>query len=422
MERHLVFKSFIRSLKPVVRQLQPTDPSFIDVKRLIAELSDEQLMRSADEYFSTMTLASEQCRKPFSNPSDSIYLTRHLGLLLEAADLFRGARVLEVGCGTGWLSIALAQMGCEAIGVDISPAALRLADGLKAARGVGQPGLVEFKAYDGQTLPLPDASVDRIVCFDAFHHVRDQGATLKEFARVLRNGGRAAFLEPGPNHSKTPMSQAEMANHQVIENDVSMEEVTRHALDAGLDRPQMLVQFQQPMALGVDEFNAWARGGIPRERGARLLDTLQAQITNGQCFFIYKGQPTRDSRRADGLAATLELVSARRVPTATGVGLRLEVRVRNTGSREWIAAAVPGQVNLGVHVLSPAGELVDNNFARLTLPTGPVVPGAEVLIRGVVREPTLAGYRLRLDMVAELVAWFGDLGESRPLVVDAPAA
>ena len=413
-----MIKSLIRNIATDVQQrLRAADPAFIDVKRLIAELSDEDLMRSADEYFSKMTLASEQCRKPFSNPSDCVYLTRHLGLVLEAADLFRGARVLEFGCGTGWLTIGLAQMGCDAIGVDISPAAIKLADGLKAGRGPAQAGKVEFLSYDGHRLPLPDESVDRIVCYDAFHHVRDQAATLKEFARVLRNGGRAAFLEPGPNHSRTPMSQAEMANHKVIENDVSMEEVTRFALDAGFDKPQMLVQFQTPFTVGVDDFNAWARGGLPKDFATRVADTLAGQITKGQCFFVYKGEPTRDSRRADGLSAVMKLVSARRTPLGTGLGIKLEVEVRNIGQREWITAAVPGQVNLGVHILSPGGELLDNNFARLHLPAGPVAPGETVHVTGTIREPALDAYRLRLDMVAELVSWFGDLGHTRTIQV-----
>jgi SAM-dependent methyltransferase len=411
-----VLKNLIKSLKPAIEQkVRVLDPSFIDVKRLIAELSDEELMASADAYFARMTLASEQCRKPFSNPADSVYLTRHLGLVLEAADLFRGARVLEVGCGTGWLSIALAQMGCNAVGVDISPNALRLAEGLRAARGPAQTGQVEFMAYDGKTLPLPDASVDRIVCYDAFHHVRDQAATLREFSRVLKSGGRAAFLEPGPNHSRTPMSQAEMANHKVIENDVSMAEVTQHALAAGFDKPQMVVQFQQPFTLGVDEFNAWADGGIPADRAAGLIQTLQSQMTNGQCFFVYKGQPARDSRRADGLAAELSLVSARRVPLGADTGIRLELQLRNSGTREWITASVPGQVNVGVHVLTPAGKLVNNNHGRIKLPAGPVAPGDSVSVSGVVREPAEADYRLRIDLVAELVAWFADLGQTRPL-------
>jgi len=415
-----MLKSLIKNLKPPVQQsLRASDPDFIDVKRLIAELSDDDLMASADAYFQSMTLGSEQCRKPFSNPNDSVHLTRHLSLVLEAADVFRGARVLEVGCGTGWLTLGLAQMGCDAVGVDISPAAIGLAQGLlDRCAGEKTPGQAAFTAYDGKTLPLPDASVDRLICYDAFHHVRDQAATLKEFARVLKDGGRAAFLEPGPHHSKTPMSQAEMARHKVIENDVVMAEVTAHALAAGFDQPQMLVQFQQPFTLSVEEFGAWAEQGIPRERGEALLRTLQQQMTNGQCFFLYKGQPTRDSRRADGLAGRLELVSARHAPLGAGRGIHLEVRATNTGSRDWISAKVPGQVNLGVHLLAADGSLLNNNFGRVRLPGGTVAAGQSVVFSGTVPLPQPAGdagWRLRLDLVAELVAWFSDVGKTHCL-------
>ena len=414
-----MIKSLINTLKPGLQaRARAAAPGFIDVKKLIAELTDEQLMRSADAYFASISPTAEQCRKPFSNPSDSIHLTRHLALVLEAADLFRGARVLEVGCGTGWLSIGLAQMGCDAVGVDISPKAIALAEQLKAARGPAQSGQVEFMAYDGKTLPLPDESVDRVICYDAFHHVRDQAATLKEFARVLKKGGRAAFLEPGPHHSKTPMSQAEMANHTVIENDVVMSEIAAHAAAAGLDKPQMVVQFQQPFTIDVDEFNAWAAGGIPKEQAARLMDTLHRQMTNGQCFYMYKGQPTLDSRRPDGLAGRIEVRAARLTPVGTGMGIKFTLQLTNTGTREWITAAVAsGQVNVGVHVLDTQGRLLDNNFARVHLPQGPVAPGASVTVEGSVPEPTQDGYQLRLDLVAEMVAWFSDLGHSKPVVL-----
>ncbi|HEY6511134.1 MAG TPA: methyltransferase domain-containing protein [Burkholderiaceae bacterium] len=413
-----------RLIRKLVRSARPRpqrDPNFIDVQRLIHELSDEDLLRSADDYFAKMSLASEQCRKPFSNPAGATHQTRHLGLLFEAADLFRGARVLDFGCATGWLTVGLAQMGCDAVGVDISPNALKLAEGLKAARPKAHgAGPIEFLAYDGHRLPLPDASVDRIVCFDAFHHVRDQRATIAEFARVLKRGGRAAFMEPGPNHSKTPQSQAEMAQFKVIENDVRMEDIARHALDAGMDRPMMLLQFPQPLTVGVDDFNAWARDGIALRWSWRAIDTLRRGLTNGQCFYILKGDPVeadRDSRRAEGLAAEITVQRAARVAAGAGHGIELQVAVRNNGTRAWIAAAMPGQVNLGVHLLDGNGRLLDNSYARLKLPRGPVEPGEQVLISGTMHWPGLESFALRLDMVAELVAWFSERGPTQRVTI-----
>ena len=417
-----MLKSLFRSTKAAAQEtLRAADPNFIDVRRLIAELSDEELMRSADAYFAKMTLASEQCRKPWGNPGDAVHQTRHLGLVLEAADLFRGAQVLDFGCATGWLTLGLAQMGCHAVGVDISPHALALAEGLKAARPPAQGGgTLAFHAYDGHRLPLEDASLDRIICYDAFHHVRDQGATIREFARVLRRGGRVAFMEPGPNHSKTPQSQSEMARFKVIENDVSMPEITRLALDAGFDKPRLLVQFPQPFTVEVDDYVAWADGGIAKDWAARAMAVPELQLTNGQCFFMVRGEPddgTADSRRADGLQAEIVVRRAARVPAAQGHGLVLDLQVRNTGRARWLTTAGSGQVNVGVQVADATGRVLDNNFGRLKLPRGPVEPGEAVDVAGTIRLPEAADFVLRLEMVSELVAWFSNAGDSQPALV-----
>jgi hypothetical protein len=52
----------------------PADAGFVDVKQLVEQLSHEQLLQSADQYFAGMNPASEQCRKPFSNPVDAVHL------------------------------------------------------------------------------------------------------------------------------------------------------------------------------------------------------------------------------------------------------------------------------------------------------------------------------------------------------------
>lgn len=414
-----MLKSLFRTTKAAVQsQRQARDPNFIDVKLLAQQLSDAELLQSADAYFARMGLNSEQCRKPWGNPNDAVHQTRHLGLVLEAADLFRGAAVLDFGCATGWLTMGMAQMGCNAIGVDISPNALKLAAGLKAARAPAQGGgTLDFLAYDGHRLPLEDESLDRIVCYDAFHHVRDQAATIREFARVLRRGGRAAFMEPGPNHSKTPQSQAEMARFKVIENDVCMEEIGLHAQAAGFEPPRLLVQFQQPFTVELEDFQAWSRHGIAKDWAARSMKLLGDQLTNGQCFFMLKGdasEATADSRRATGLAADVQVRRALRIPAGSGHGIELEVVLSNIGTARWLTVAGSGQVNLGVQVLDAAGRMVDNNFARLKLPPGPVAPGQQVLVKGTVRMPDQEDFTLRLDPVAELVAWFSGLGQTRP--------
>jgi SAM-dependent methyltransferase len=429
----LTVRTLIRRLKrlslaaaPAHANVPQDAPGFIDVRALIERLDDQSLMRGADAYFARIGAASEQCRKPWGNPTDAVHQTRHLGLVLEAADLFRGCRVLDFGCATGWLTMGLAQSGCNAVGVDIAPNALRLAEQLKAQRPPALGGgTLDFLAYDGHQLPLPEASLDRIVCFDAFHHVRDQQATIREFARVLRPGGRAAFIEPGPDHSKTPQSQAEMARFAVIENDVDMAAIARFAVEAGFDKPRMLVQFQQPVTVEVDDFLAWAGDGLPKRWSTRAMDTLQRQLTDGQCFFIVRqGQDAAmpDSRRPEGLAAEIEILRAAYIAPARGRGIELAVRVRNTGSVRWLTASGSGQVNLGVQVQDAQGRLVDDNFGRLKLPPSAgaaLAPGEEATLKATIQLPGTEHFTLRLDMVAELVAWFSRCGASQPALLRA---
>jgi SAM-dependent methyltransferase len=394
-------------------------PELIDVKRLIAELSDVDLLASADAYFAGLDTSSEQCYKPFSNTGDAPQLAHNLGRLLEAADLFNGADVLDFGCATGWLTLGLARMGCNAIGVDIAPAALALAELLKSQRPVPGRSAATFLCYDGQRLPLDDESVDRIVSFDAFHHVKDQGATLREFARVLRPGGKIAMIEPGPHHSITAQSQDEMRRYNVIENDISMLEIARCAAAAGLDEPTMFVQFQRSVQLQLSEFGEWAGRGIPANRGRALLEQIARQIVNSQCFSITKGSPRIDSRNVYHLGARLRLRDVARLSPSIDSQFRFTLEVKNTGTALWLTGegAGTGIVKLGFQIVAADGTMVDRDFLRVSLPAGGLAAGEQLEISALMDLPRDPSRLLRIDVVSEQVAWFGHIQKCEPLEV-----
>ncbi len=88
---------------------------------------------------------------------------------------------LDAACGTGRFAEFLAQSGHQVIGVDSSP------DMLAYARRRVPEG--EFCVGELDRLPLPDDSVDVIVCALALVHVPRLQPVLAEFARVLRPGG-----------------------------------------------------------------------------------------------------------------------------------------------------------------------------------------------------------------------------------------
>jgi ubiquinone/menaquinone biosynthesis C-methylase UbiE len=105
---------------------------------------------------------------------------------LSEIQLPEGADVLEVGCGTGAVTRALAQMpGVKAaVGVDPSPVFVAKARDLATS----QPQL-SFQIGDGRALPFADASFDFVVFHTTLCHVPDPDAALREARRVLRGGG-----------------------------------------------------------------------------------------------------------------------------------------------------------------------------------------------------------------------------------------
>lgn len=404
-----------------LRDAAGPEPGVIDVNELIATLTDDELVESADAYFRSLDTRSEQCRKPFSNPSDAVQQTRNLGLLFEAAELFKGCDVLDFGCATGWLTQGLAAMGCHAVGVDIAAAALCLAEELAASVAASQ-GSAQFLAYRGERLPMDDGSVDRIICFDSFHHAKDQGATLREFARVLRPGGRIAMLEPGPFHSRTAQSQEEMRRYKVIENDIDLARVARDAQAAGLDAPEVLVQLPKPLRVHLDEYLQWSAAGMPKAKAVSICERLTAQMLNTQCFYLTKGEPRTDSRQPGSLGAEIRLTGP--IDTSLAGFASFEVEVRNTGTGHWICdrQAEPGCVNLGVQLLDDHDEPVQLDFMRVGVPAPGLAPGGRAVLR--VQIPLSANVRrVRLDMVSEHVAWFGQMGRCQRVdvvLVDLP--
>lgn len=101
-----------------------------------------------------------------------------------------GRRVLEVGCGTGNISLALAQGHAKVTGLDASgPMLARARD--KARRAAVSIAWVRGEA--GQ-LPFADASFDGALCILALDFMADRAGALREMVRVLRPGG---FLTVG---------------------------------------------------------------------------------------------------------------------------------------------------------------------------------------------------------------------------------
>jgi SAM-dependent methyltransferase len=121
---------------------------------------------------------------PEATRADADFLWKHLNLA-------RGARVLDVPCGSGRLTLALAARGCAMLGVDISSESVDA-----AAADASEQGLaVDFRCADMRDLP-GSAQFDAVFCFgNSFGYLDDAGneAFVAAAAAALSPGGRIAI-------------------------------------------------------------------------------------------------------------------------------------------------------------------------------------------------------------------------------------
>lgn len=122
---------------------------------------------------------------------DQDLFNEHLARYAFACRLARRKRVLDIACGMGYGSAALAAVADHVTGLDISPEAV------EAARAAYPAENLTFLAAPAQSIPLPDASFDLIVAFECIEHLEDWPALLAEARRLLAPGGQ--FIVSTPN-------------------------------------------------------------------------------------------------------------------------------------------------------------------------------------------------------------------------------
>jgi SAM-dependent methyltransferase len=113
---------------------------------------------------------------------------------LEAADVTPDVQIVDLGCGTGQISLPLATRGARVLAVDVSPAMVRRLESQARGQGTG--------SLDGLVMPieelvLPAQSVDLVVSSYALHHLRDADKARLVSAAYgwLRPGGRLVVAD-----------------------------------------------------------------------------------------------------------------------------------------------------------------------------------------------------------------------------------
>jgi ubiquinone/menaquinone biosynthesis C-methylase UbiE len=126
------------------------------------------------------------------SPAEQAARRRYLDLL----DLRPGMKVVDVGAGSGLISLEMAErVGPGGKVVALDPSAPLLDAARKAAIAAGCGRIVEGRVGDARAIPFPDGSFDRALCHWVLLHVADQERVLAEMRRVVSPGGKVACVE-----------------------------------------------------------------------------------------------------------------------------------------------------------------------------------------------------------------------------------
>jgi 2-polyprenyl-3-methyl-5-hydroxy-6-metoxy-1,4-benzoquinol methylase len=134
--------------------------------------------------------------KPFrADPRTTGRLLIDFGYVLQLLDLHVGSSLVELGCGSGWMTRLAARHGVQAEGYDISPEMIEIARAEAAREGLE----VTFEAGDYEQLDL-GRRFDACLLYDALHHSERPELVLAAARRALKPGGRLLLVEPNWTH------------------------------------------------------------------------------------------------------------------------------------------------------------------------------------------------------------------------------
>ncbi len=144
---------------------------------------------------------------------DPLFVAQHMAAYAFVRPQVAGQQVLEVGFGSGYGTVYLAEAAARVVGVDIAPGNIPRAQ-VKYPR----PN-VEYRQFDGMHLPFPDGAFDAACTCQVIEHIPEPQlvAWLTEIRRVLAPGGRlfvstlnlAHNRKPGRPYEKLPYHEKE---------------------------------------------------------------------------------------------------------------------------------------------------------------------------------------------------------------------
>ncbi|ROT44022.1 class I SAM-dependent methyltransferase [Pusillimonas sp. NJUB218] len=190
--------------------------------------------------------------------------------LFKALDVREGMQALDVGCGSGYLTVELAREGANAVGVDVNPFVntIRIPSSLR--------GRLKYQQASGASLPFEDGKFDVVLASEVLPMLPEPEPFVREIRRVIKPGGRlvvANGVGPIPIRRAYEMNDPRLAKLRHRYSDRFPSSYADYALafqrSAGTSRNDFL---------GVDDMTAllsdygFAIGSISHSPGRRAGD------------------------------------------------------------------------------------------------------------------------------------------------------
>jgi 2-polyprenyl-3-methyl-5-hydroxy-6-metoxy-1,4-benzoquinol methylase len=125
-----------------------------------------------------------------------IHLMQQVNFILDITKQRKG-KVMEIGCGYGYLTLEMARNGMDVTGIDLSPRSIEIAKAFaKKAKKGKNFGSLRYECGDIFAMDLGKNEYDSIVFFGALHHMPNMDIVLKKVKSALKDGGNLVFCEP----------------------------------------------------------------------------------------------------------------------------------------------------------------------------------------------------------------------------------